>query len=197
MNCVTQKVFDLSTYFMLQRMAAQLSSSTLWPRLCSGARSGKIFLTMILIIANPQVGDGTDGKLVHLDGLNFSRAWGLYRIADRLGGEEGERFSRFSDIIFSWFLSFDLKVEIDGPHPREGKLWPCGREQLHGFSLVSISKEELVEDFKEIVLQIFLLICSGWPPFYFTLWSREPEMKSSLRHIILYSSTCYMCFFYV
>ena len=47
---------------------------------------------MILIIANPQVGDGTDGKLVHLDGLNFSRAWGLYRIANRLGGEEGERF---------------------------------------------------------------------------------------------------------
>ena len=56
---------------------------------------------MILITVNPQVGDGTDGKLVHLDGLNFSRAWGLYRIADRLGGEEGERFSRFSDIIFS------------------------------------------------------------------------------------------------
>ena len=60
-----------------------------------------MFLTMIPIIANPQVGDGTDGKLVHLDGLNFSRAWGLYRIADRLGGEEGERFPRFSDIVFS------------------------------------------------------------------------------------------------
>ena len=60
-----------------------------------------MLLTMILITVNPQVGDGTDGKLVHLDGLNFSRAWGLYRIADRLGGEEGERFSRFSDIIFS------------------------------------------------------------------------------------------------
>ena len=59
---------------------------------------------MILIIANPQVGDGTDGKLVHLDGLNFSRAWGLYRIANRLGGEEGERFSRFSDTIFFSFF---------------------------------------------------------------------------------------------
>ena len=56
---------------------------------------------MASLTANPQVGDGTDGKLVHLDGLNFSRAWGLYRIADRLGGEEGERFPRFSDIIFS------------------------------------------------------------------------------------------------
>ena len=42
-------------------------------------------------VSNVQVGDGTDGKLVHLDGLNFSRAWGLYRIASRLGGEEGER----------------------------------------------------------------------------------------------------------
>lgn len=28
-----------------------------------------------------EVGDRTDGKLVHLDGLNFSRAWSLYRIA--------------------------------------------------------------------------------------------------------------------
>ena len=26
-----------------------------------------------------KVEDRTDGKLVHLDGLNFSRAWGLYR----------------------------------------------------------------------------------------------------------------------
>merc|ERR1719150_53181 len=43
------------------------------------------------------VGDGTDGKLVHLDGLNFSRAWGLYRIADRLGGEEGERLRLMGD----------------------------------------------------------------------------------------------------
>ena len=26
-----------------------------------------------------KVEDRTDGKLVHLDGLNFSRAWALYR----------------------------------------------------------------------------------------------------------------------
>ena len=31
-----------------------------------------------------QVADRTDGKLVHLDGLNFSRAWCLYNIATRL-----------------------------------------------------------------------------------------------------------------
>ena len=31
-----------------------------------------------------QVVDRTDGKLVHLDGINFSRAWCLYNIANRL-----------------------------------------------------------------------------------------------------------------
>jgi hypothetical protein len=29
-----------------------------------------------------KVSDRTDGKLVHLDGLNFSRAWGLYGLSD-------------------------------------------------------------------------------------------------------------------
>lgn len=29
-----------------------------------------------------RVGDRSDGKLVHLDGLNFSRAWALYNLAD-------------------------------------------------------------------------------------------------------------------
>jgi hypothetical protein len=31
-----------------------------------------------------RVADRTDGKLVHLDGLNFSRAWCLYRLAEAL-----------------------------------------------------------------------------------------------------------------
>lgn len=31
-----------------------------------------------------KVSDRTDGKLVHLDGLNFSRAWSLYKIAEGL-----------------------------------------------------------------------------------------------------------------
>ena len=30
-----------------------------------------------------KVNDRTDGKLVHLDGVNFSRAWNLYNIAAR------------------------------------------------------------------------------------------------------------------
>ena len=70
-----------------------------------------MLLTMILITVNPQVGDGTDGKLVHLDGLNFSRAWGLYRIANRLGGEEGERFSRLiKSLVISSSLDFGLLI---------------------------------------------------------------------------------------
>ncbi len=32
-----------------------------------------------------EVIDRTDGHLVHLDGLNFSRAWNLYSILYRLG----------------------------------------------------------------------------------------------------------------
>jgi hypothetical protein len=31
-----------------------------------------------------KVGDRTDGKLVHLDGVNFSRAWNLYEISSRV-----------------------------------------------------------------------------------------------------------------
>jgi len=45
-----------------------------------------------------RVEDRTDGKLVHLDGLNFSRAWALYRLARRIGGPEGERLREVADI---------------------------------------------------------------------------------------------------
>ncbi|MDV6316438.1 DUF2891 domain-containing protein [Idiomarina sp. HP20-50] len=34
-------------------------------------------------LAVGEVGDRTDGKLVHLDGLNFSRAWNLYTLANQ------------------------------------------------------------------------------------------------------------------
>ena len=39
---------------------------------------------MLLSAILVKVVDRTDGKLVHLDGLNFSRAWCLYNIATRL-----------------------------------------------------------------------------------------------------------------
>ncbi len=40
-----------------------------------------------------KVTDRNDGKLVHLDGVNFSRAWSLYKIADRM-----PRYSHLQDI---------------------------------------------------------------------------------------------------
>ena len=36
-------------------------------------------------LAPATVSDRTDGKIVHLDGLNLSRAWDLYIIANHLG----------------------------------------------------------------------------------------------------------------
>jgi len=44
-----------------------------------------------------EVVDQTDGKLVHLDGLNFSRAWSLYGLARRLGGDIGGRLVEMGD----------------------------------------------------------------------------------------------------
>jgi len=44
-----------------------------------------------------EVVDRTDGKLVHLDGVNFSRAWSLYGLAKRLGGEDSRRLIEMGD----------------------------------------------------------------------------------------------------
>ena len=40
------------------------------------------------IIKVGEVSDRTDGKLVHLEGVNFSRAWSLSYIANNLEGYE-------------------------------------------------------------------------------------------------------------
>lgn len=45
-----------------------------------------------------KVEDRTDGKLVHLDGLNFSRASALYRLARRFGGHQGEHLRKVADV---------------------------------------------------------------------------------------------------
>ena len=54
----------------------------------------RVLLSAILV----KVVDRTDGKLVHLDGLNFSRAWCLYNIAARLVGTEPEAALRLLEI---------------------------------------------------------------------------------------------------
>ena len=41
------------------------------------------FIVDMEVLKPAEVSDRTDGKLVHLDGLNFSRAWCLYRAADK------------------------------------------------------------------------------------------------------------------
>jgi len=41
--------------------------------------------------------DRTDGKLVHLDGLNFSRAWCLYSVGARLAGSTRARLILMGD----------------------------------------------------------------------------------------------------
>lgn len=47
-------------------------------------------------LAPGKVADRTDGKLVHLDGLNFSRAWCLYQLAATLPAQENT-FKRIGD----------------------------------------------------------------------------------------------------
>jgi len=49
------------------------------------------------ILEPGQVVDRTDGKLVHLDGLNFSRAWCLYSVAARLTGDTRDRLILMGD----------------------------------------------------------------------------------------------------
>ncbi|MCB0559488.1 MAG: DUF2891 domain-containing protein [Lewinellaceae bacterium] len=46
------------------------------------------FLPNWQVMTPAEVSDRTDGKLVHLDGLNFSRAWVLYSIAQKLPGQK-------------------------------------------------------------------------------------------------------------
>lgn len=44
-----------------------------------------------------EVTDRSDGKLVHLDGLNFSRAWCLYGLAKN-GGNQSEKFENLGNL---------------------------------------------------------------------------------------------------
>ncbi len=48
----------------------------------------KGFLPSLESLEPAEVSDRSDGKLVHLDGLNLSRAWVLYRLAERLPEQE-------------------------------------------------------------------------------------------------------------
>lgn len=73
-----------------------------------------------------EVSDRTDGKLVHLDGLNFSRAWCLYGISSSLGNNE-----HLNDIA-ERHINYSLKSITNGAY--EGEHW------LASFAIYALSE---------------------------------------------------------
>lgn len=63
-----------------------------------------------------RVSDRTDGHLVHLDGLNFSRAWNLYYLIQQYP----KQFSHLESLAVT-HLSFSLPSVVDGNY--EGEHW--------------------------------------------------------------------------
>src|SRR5690606_28550160 len=61
-----------------------------------------------------EVGDRKDGKLVHLDGLNFSRAWSLYRIARKY--PRYEHLHQLADEHVAYSLPSIFDGEYMGEH---------------------------------------------------------------------------------
>jgi hypothetical protein len=62
-----------------------------------------------------RVADRTDGKLVHLDGLNFSRAWCLYRLA-AVVPEYKKAFANIGDIHMRASMSQVAESDYMGSH---------------------------------------------------------------------------------
>lgn len=78
---------------------------------------------------NPaRVSDRNDGKLVHLDGLNFCRAWSLYAIAEVL-----PEYNHLISIANN-HINASLTEIIDGSY--EGEHW------LASFALLALKKNE-------------------------------------------------------
>jgi hypothetical protein len=75
-----------------------------------------------------KVSDRTDGKLVHLDGLNFSRAWCLYGIAETL-----PEYSHLKSLAMKHILN-SLPAITDGGY--EGEHW------LASFALLALVSME-------------------------------------------------------
>ncbi|MFP9118481.1 DUF2891 domain-containing protein [Flavobacterium sp. RNTU_13] len=71
------------------------------------------------------VSDRTDGHLVHLDGLNFSRAWNFYRLAHQYPKQLGH----LKDLA-DRHLTYSLPAIVDGNY--EGEHW-LASFALHAF----------------------------------------------------------------
>jgi len=69
--------------------------------------------------------DRSDGKLVHLDGLNFSRAWCLYSVAKNI--DENAQILQVADE----HLSYSLKKITDGDY--------AGEHWLASFALYALA----------------------------------------------------------
>ncbi|RZJ59078.1 MAG: DUF2891 family protein, partial [Flavobacterium sp.] len=74
-----------------------------------------------------KVSDRSDGHLVHLDGLNFSRAWNLYELAKQFPKELGH-LKKLADT----HMQFSLPAITDGNY--EGEHW------LASFALYAFEK---------------------------------------------------------
>lgn len=79
-------------------------------------------------LAPGKVNDRSDGHLVHLDGLNFSRAWCLYALAD-----SGKRFAHLRTIADK-HVAHSLPSIVDGDY--------MGEHWLASFALVALLERE-------------------------------------------------------
>lgn len=76
-----------------------------------------------------KVSDRTDGKIVHLDGLNFSRAWCLYRIEKALPGDQPHLIK-----------SAEAHLGASLPHLTSGDY--AGQHWLTSFAVYALSCKE-------------------------------------------------------
>jgi len=79
-----------------------------------------------MVLEPGKIIDRTDGKLVHLDGLNFSRAWCLYPLS------ENSKAQAMAD----YHLEYSLKKITDGDYA--GQHW-LASFALYAFKSKSIS----------------------------------------------------------
>lgn len=77
-----------------------------------------------------KVSDRTDGKLVHLDGLNFSRAWCLFRLAATLQ-------STHLYMLAEQHLNYSLPNIIDGDY--------MGEHWLASFAAYALQQKKIVD----------------------------------------------------
>ena len=78
-----------------------------------------------------RVGDRSDGKLVHLDGLNFSRAWSIYGALQVLGKD-----LKMYDVA-EQHMNFSLDKIKDGDY--------AGEHWLASFALYALKTKSEIQ----------------------------------------------------